>query len=97
MLALAPVDAAKLALAGVIEERDVGLRTQLDVLDAQNAVLRAEEAVLSSRANRVLAGYSLVASIGRLNSETLDLNVEHYDPAANLKFGSGLKKLFGVD
>ncbi len=72
--------AARLALAGVIEERNVGQRTQLDVLDEQSVVLDAEVALVDARSARITAGYALVAAIGRLNSKTLGLNVRHYEP-----------------
>ncbi|MDD9909979.1 MAG: TolC family outer membrane protein [Ahrensia sp.] len=74
------VRAANLALEGVIEERNVGQRTQLDVLDAQSVVLDAQELQIQSRRNEVVAGYALVSAIGRLNSRSLNLRVAHYDP-----------------
>ncbi|HTO32012.1 MAG TPA: TolC family outer membrane protein, partial [Pararhizobium sp.] len=43
----AQVSAANMALAGVIEERKVGQRTTLDVLDAQQSVLVAEESLVA--------------------------------------------------
>ena len=88
------VKASKLALAGVIEERNVGQRTQLEVLDAQSQLLQAEELVLNSRASQVSAGYSLVAAIGRLDSRRLGLNVAHYKPVKH--FDSVKDKWFGL-
>ena len=80
--------ASKLALEGVIKERDVGRRTQLDVLDAQSAVLRAEEFVLSSRSMRVLSGYELLSSIGGLTALNLSLPVDIIEPlGSNKKLG----------
>ena len=82
--------ASKLALEGVIKERDVGRRTQLDVLDAQSAVLRAEEFVLSSRSMRVLSGYELLASTGGLTARNLSLPVDIIEPL-------GINKKVGVN
>ncbi len=76
----AQVRAGRLALAGVIEERNVGQRTQLDVLDAQSVLLNARELQVQSRRNLVVAGFALVSAIGRLNSRALNLRVAHYNP-----------------
>ncbi len=74
------VRAARLALSGVVEERNVGQRTQLDVLDEQTRVLQAEELLLQAEQLEVTAGYRLAASVGRLSSRDLGLRVDHYDP-----------------
>lgn len=76
----AQIRAAKLALSGVIEERNVGQRTQLEVLQAQNSVLQAQELQIQSRTSLVGARYRLAAAIGRLNSQALRLRVAHYAP-----------------
>lgn len=72
--------ASKLALDGVIEERNVGQRTQLEVLDSQSTVLDSQESLVGARKARITAGYALVAAMGRLNSRRLGLPVRHYDP-----------------
>ena len=74
------VSAANMALAGVIEERKVGQRTTLDVLDAQQSVLIAEESLVSSQRNAVVASYSLLAAIGRLTIRSQGLKVAEYRP-----------------
>ncbi|MEM9733473.1 MAG: TolC family outer membrane protein [Pseudomonadota bacterium] len=76
----AQVSAARLALEGIIEERNVGQRTQLDVLLQQTQVLNAQLNVVEARKAQVDAGYALVAAVGRLGSRTLGLHVRHYDP-----------------
>ncbi|NKB51321.1 MAG: TolC family outer membrane protein [Rhizobiaceae bacterium] len=76
----ATVNASKLALDGVIEERNVGQRTQLEVLDSQSTVLDAKVSLVGARKMRVTAGYALVSAMGRLNSSRLGLAVRHYDP-----------------
>lgn len=80
----AQVQAAKLALAGVIEERNVGQRTQLDVLNEQSRVLQAEELLLQAEQLGITAGYRLVAATGRLTSRQIGLRVDHYDPQEHL-------------
>ena len=88
------VRAAKLALAGVVEERNVGQRTQLDVLDSQSDVLNAEDLVAQSRQSLATAGYQLVAATGRLNSRRLNLAVKHYSPKIN--YDSVKDKWYGL-
>lgn len=83
---LKQLKAAKLALEGVVKERDVGSRTQLDVLDGQNAVLRAEEFLLNSRAGRIIAEYELLSAMGDLTAQNLALNVDIITPAKEKKF-----------
>lgn len=87
------VSAANEALAGVIEERKVGQRTTLDVLDAQQSVLVAEESLVTSQRNAVVASYSLLAAIGRLTIHSQGLQVveyraeEHYEAVKDKWFG----------
>ncbi len=87
------VNAANMALDGVIEERKVGQRTTLDVLDAQQSVLAAEESLVSSQRNAVVASYSLLAAMGRLTIKSQGLQVaeyraeEHYEAVKDKWFG----------
>ena len=79
------VAAQQLALNGVIEERNVGQRTTLDVLDAQADVITAQINLASSQRDVVVASYAIVSAIGALSAERLGLQVavhrpqEHYD------------------
>ena len=81
----AQVKAGRLALEGIVEERNVGQRTQLDVLIQQSSLLQAQINLLDARKAQVDAGYALVAAIGRLTSRTLRLNVRHYRPEDHYK------------
>ena len=89
------VAAQQLALNGVIEERNVGQRTTLDVLNAQSDVITAQLALVSAQRDVVVASYAIVSAIGSLTAERLGLDVavhrpqEHYDAVKN-KWG-GLK------
>ncbi len=89
----AQVNAANLALEGVIEERNVGQRTQLEVLQARSAVLSAQLQLVNAKRNRIVAGYALLSSIGRLSAAKLRLPVrlykpkEHYNKVKDLWFG----------
>lgn len=74
------VRANKIALNGVKEEEKVGQRTILDVLDAQQELLDAQVALVSSQRDQVVASFSLLSAVGRLNAANLRLAVEYYDP-----------------
>lgn len=78
--ARAQVDANKLALEGVIEERRVGQRTTLDVLNAQADVINSQIQQVQTERNVVVASYAVLSAIGRLSRETLGLAVAGYDP-----------------
>jgi len=79
------LSAARLALNGVIEERDVGQRTTLDVLRGQEDVINAQITLLNAQREVVVASYAIASSTGRLSAERLGLQVtlhrpeEHYD------------------
>ncbi|MGB3166849.1 MAG: TolC family outer membrane protein [Alteraurantiacibacter sp.] len=79
------VDAAALSLEGVRAENSVGNRTVLDILDAQQELLRAQVQLVTARRNAYVAGFSLLAAMGR--AEARDLGLEDagplYDPVAN--------------
>jgi outer membrane protein len=74
------VAAAQLALNGVIEERNVGQRTTLDVLNAQADVITAQINLVSSERDAVVASYAIVSAIGRLSAERLRLRVAIHEP-----------------
>ncbi|WP_336056628.1 TolC family outer membrane protein [Nitratireductor sp. CH_MIT9313-5] len=74
------VNAAQLALNGVIEERSVGQRTTLDVLNAQSDVLAARIGLVSAERDVVAASYAIVGAMGRLSATRLGLQVATYRP-----------------
>ena len=74
------IGAANDALAGVLEERKVGQATTLDVLDAQTKVLLAQESLAQSQRTAVVASFSILAAIGRLTVDNVDLKVAKYEP-----------------
>ncbi|GLS32869.1 outer membrane protein [Mesorhizobium albiziae] len=74
------VAAAQLALNGVIEERNVGQRTTLDVLDAQAVVINAQINVANSEHDVVVASYAILSAIGQLSVRKLALQVSEYNP-----------------
>jgi outer membrane protein len=78
--AQAQVQAAEIALAGVREEAKVGQRTTLDVLNSQQELLNARVNLVTAQRDRVVASYSVLASIGRLSAQRLALRTETYNP-----------------
>ena len=74
------VRANEIALDGVRQEQEVGARTILDVLDAQQALLSSQVSLVSTQTDRVVAEYRVLASGGALTAQNLALNVEYYDP-----------------
>ena len=61
------VSASELALAGVIEERNVGQRATLDVLNAQLELLNSRVALENARYEQFLSSYTLLSAVGRLS------------------------------
>jgi outer membrane protein len=77
------VDANRIALAGVREEERVGQRTLLDVLNAEQELLNAEVNLATDRRNVVVASYSVLSTIGRLNAQEPGVAALVYDPEAH--------------
>ncbi|MCC3859795.1 TolC family outer membrane protein [Pseudemcibacter aquimaris] len=75
----AQLDANEIALEGVRQEADVGSRTILDVLDAEQELLDARVNNARAVRDRTVAAYNLIANIGQLNATDLGLNVPFYD------------------
>ena len=76
------VEAQQLAYEGVQEEANLGARTTLDVLDAEQDLLSAQTDLVSAQRDELVAAYSLLASVGAFTVDALGLGVERYDPAA---------------
>jgi len=74
------VEARQLALNGVIEERNVGQRTTLDVLNAQADVITAQITLVSDEHDVVVASYAILNAMGRLTAGRLGLEVTEYRP-----------------
>lgn len=91
----AAVRAAEIALQGVREEAQVGQRTTLDVLNAQQALLNARVNLVTSQRDRVVASYAALGAIGRLSASELKLDVAVYDP--HVHFEQVKDRWFGVD
>lgn len=89
------VRASGVALDGVRQEAQVGQRTTLDILDAQQEVLDAQVTLEITRRNEQVATFNLIAAIGQLNVDNLGLAVARYDPAVN--YDGVRNKWFGIN
>jgi len=69
----AGVQAGQLALQGVIQERDVGQKTTLDVLNQEATLETSQEALVSANASKVIAAFTLIAATGRMAPADLRL------------------------
>ncbi|MEP5937697.1 MAG: TolC family outer membrane protein [Erythrobacter sp.] len=81
----AAVSAAVLSLEGVKAENSIGNRSILDVLNAEQELLSARAQLVTARRNAYVAGFALLATMGR--AEARDLNLDTggvlYDPQVN--------------
>lgn len=84
-------EAEQVAFEGVREEAKVGARTTLEVLEAEEDLLEARLAVVSSAASVQLNAYSLLSAVGKLTVESRRLAVaEPYDPQPLFESSQGL-------
>lgn len=79
------VESAEVSLEGVRAENSIGNRTILDVLNAEQELVQARAQLVTARRNAYVAGFTLLAAMGR--AEARDLNLDTggplYDPVAN--------------
>ena len=78
------VDAAALGLEGVRAENSVGNRTILDILNGENELLTAQVQLATARRNAYVAGFNLLAAMGKAEARDLGLDGGAlYDPQTN--------------
>ncbi|MEM6585328.1 MAG: TolC family protein, partial [Pseudomonadota bacterium] len=79
------VESAEVSLEGVRAENSIGNRTILDVLNAEQELVSAKAQLVTARRNAYVAGFTLLAAMGR--AEARDLNLDTggplYDPDVN--------------
>lgn len=90
----AQVRSNEIALEGVREEAQVGTRTILDVLDAEQELLDSRVSLVRSKRDEIVAGFQLLAAVGNLTARDLNLPVEYYDYQAD--YLEVRNKLWGV-
>ncbi|WP_370462933.1 TolC family outer membrane protein [Parasphingopyxis sp. CP4] len=78
------VEANELALEGVRAENSVGLRTILDILNAEQELLNSQVDLVTARRNAYVAGFNLLAAMGQAEAQDLGLDGGVlYDPSVN--------------
>lgn len=77
------VRANEIALEGVQQEAFVGIRTTLDVLNAEQELLDSRLTLVTAERDSYVAGYRLLQAMGLLSADGLGLDVQPYesDPA----------------
>lgn len=80
------VQANQLSLEGVRAENSVGTRTILEILNAEQELLNAQVQYVTAERDAYVAGFSLLAAMGRAQAADLGLQGGPlYDPEANYK------------
>jgi outer membrane protein len=79
------VESNKVALQGVREEEKVGQRTLLDVLNAELEYLNSQVNLETDRRNVVVAGYTVLGAMGRLDAAWIGAAAYVYDPVVHYK------------
>jgi outer membrane protein len=74
------VHAAEIALQGVRREAAGGQRTTIDVLNAQQDLTSARSRLILAQRDRVVASYTLLSAVGRLDVHVLNLETPDYLP-----------------
>ena len=74
------VRAADVALQGVRREAQGGQRTTIDVLNAQQDLTNARSRQIMAQRDRVIASYTLLSAVGRLDVHALNLKTPDYLP-----------------
>jgi TolC family type I secretion outer membrane protein len=89
------VRAAEIALDGVEQEALVGLRTTIDVLDAEQELFVAQVSLVRAQRDEIVSAYWVRSTIGTLTAASLGLPVdlynvdEHYNDVRDKWFGVG--------
>jgi outer membrane protein len=89
------IKANEIALEGVQREAEVGSRTVLDVLNAEQTLLNSRVSLVRAQHDQSLAAHQLLSAIGVLSGEGMGLSgaiydpLEHYDDVEYQAFGTG--------
>ncbi|MHA1564035.1 MAG: TolC family outer membrane protein [Alphaproteobacteria bacterium] len=90
--------AQEIALEGVRQEQQVGSRTILDVLDAEQALLDARVGLVRAQRDTIADSANLLSTIGMLTAQDLGLQVNiydfnrHLDQVRNKVFGTSIER-----
>lgn len=76
----AEVRAVTIALEGVQRETRVGQRSILELLNSQQELVGARSRLIGAQRDRVVASYTLLSAVGRLDHKRLGLPTPSYEP-----------------
>lgn len=79
------VEANTLAAEGVRQENQVGTRTIIEVLNAEQELLNSRLTLATARRQEQVAAYALLAAAGGAEAMALGVPVEFYDPEENAR------------
>ncbi len=91
----AQVEAARIAREGVHQETEVGARTILDALDADQELLDAQVSLVTAERNEVVASFELAEALGLLVPEILGFQELAIDHTSHLD--AVTRKIFSLD
>ncbi len=92
------IRANEIALEGVQQEALVGTRTVLDILDAEQELLDSRVNLVRARRDEYVAVFNLLAAVGSMTAEGLELDAPRYDPSVYYQsvrdkwFGTSVRK-----
>jgi outer membrane protein len=87
-------DSNTIALEGTQQEATAGLRTVLDILDAEQELLNSRVDLVRARRDVVVGSYRLLEAVGGLTARYLNLPVAYYDPT--VYYDEVRDKFFGL-
>jgi len=88
------VEASEIAYLGTTKEAQVGQRTVIDILNAQQTLVNARLALVTAQHDRIVASYAVLSAIGRLSPQVLRLPTATYD--ASVHYHQVRNNWFGV-
>ena len=77
------INANEMAAEGVKKEYEVGSRTLLDVLDAEQDLLEEKVEIIKAKRDKFVTIFKLIASMGKLSSANLNIEVSSHDHEKN--------------
>jgi outer membrane protein len=77
------VSRAEATLTGVRAEAKLGQRTTWDILNYMSTLINARQSLIIAQRERIISSYNVLAAIGRLSAEQLDLDVAVYQASTH--------------
>jgi outer membrane protein len=75
------VEAATTALSGTKQEFEVGIKTLVDLLKAEQDLFKSKLGLSTAKYNKLNAAFAIYAAAGKLTAKGLELPVEYFDPS----------------